>query len=151
MKKGGDEERSGADEQTGKTNADEDWGWWDKRKTEGRKKTTTEDLSTCGVTFVGAWRHRSAMMWVETAWAASDLNTPPALYIAIMWLCFSWHYGFDKGEKSAEKKADTVQEEAEATFHLMSQWVWSFYPKTSNKTGFSRHPLRLPVALSAAF
>lgn len=35
MKKGGDEERNGADEQTAKMNADEDWGWRDKRETGG--------------------------------------------------------------------------------------------------------------------
>lgn len=62
MKKGGDEDRNGADEQTAKMNADEDRGGDEIKERQGgdgkrereKKKTARQGLSTCGVTSAGA-------------------------------------------------------------------------------------------------
>lgn len=57
MKKGGDEDRNGADEQTAKMNADEDRGGDEIKERWGgekKKKTARQGLSTCGVTSAGA-------------------------------------------------------------------------------------------------
>lgn len=103
-----------------------------KERQEGEgKKTAMEDLSTCGVTFVGAWRHRSAIIWMRTARAASNPQISPALYIAIRAFVFSGCFGFEcegrwkRHSLLRKKQRHNVTNEF---YYLTSRWRASVQP-----------------------
>ena len=85
MKRGGDEERNGADEQTGKMNADEDWRWWDKRETGGRGEKKHSDGRLKYLWCHLCWRMTPPLCnnMNEDSTGCLESQISPALYIAI--------------------------------------------------------------------
>lgn len=79
-----------------------------------------EDLSTCGVTFVRAWRHLSAIIWLETEEADSNPQISPVLYIAARCFVFNSISASLKAQlpcrtqSEMREKAYTTQDWAEA-------------------------------------
>lgn len=122
MKRGGDEERNGADEQTGKMNADEDWRWWDKRETGGRGK------KNCDGRLKYLWCH---LCWRMTPPLCNNMNedstgcleSPNFTRTIYSYTCFCFFGVFRLWVRRKMETAFTAQEEAEAQCH---KWVLLF-------------------------
>lgn len=169
MKKGGDEERNGADEQTGKMNADEDWKWWDKRKTGGKGRKYKDGRLKY------LWWH---LCWCMTPPLCNNMNgdsvgclESPNFTCSIyrcMWFCLSRCVCFIKSSVSVWRQSETetgkgrkltlFTEQQRKDFTSCHEWVWWFVLKLSYKTrvmklwlGFSWQLLRFSVVQCSAF